>query len=103
MERLGRDAPLPDVMQGRWVDVEDPTSELIIAGGNVTSFGQPVLYDYKLIDSKDGALSVSLEIEDKSHEDSFQRSNITGLVLTPEGEFHAYNVRFASQYERVVS
>ena len=103
MERFDHDAPLPDEMQGRWVDIEDPTSELIIAGGSVTSFGQPVRYDYKLIDSDDGALTVSLKIEDESQENSFQRSNITELVLTPESEFHAYNVKFATQFERVVS
>lgn len=47
MERLGREAPLPNEMQGRWIDVEDPTSMLIIDGGEVVCFGQPVAYDYK--------------------------------------------------------
>jgi hypothetical protein len=32
-----------------------------------------------------------------------QRSNITGLVITPEGEFHAYNVKFASHFIRADS
>ena len=100
MERLGRDAPLPDAMQGRWTDVEDRTSELVIKGGEVTCFGQPVVYDYKLVVMEDGALTVILKIDNEANEDTFQRSNITGLVITPDGDFHAYNVKFASQFER---
>jgi len=30
MERLERDVPFPVEMQGRWTDVEDSTSELIV-------------------------------------------------------------------------
>lgn len=100
MERLGRDAPLPGQMQGRWTDLEDPTSELIVQGGEVTCFGQPVAYDYKLVDTDDGALTVSLKIYNEANEDTFQRSNITQLVITPEGDFHAYNVKFASRFKR---
>jgi len=100
MERLGRYAPLPREMQDRWTDAEDPTSELIVQGGEITCFGQLVAYDYKLVDTDDGALTVSLKIDDESNEDTFQRSNITGLVITPEGGFHVYNVKFASQFER---
>ncbi|MBP2442562.1 hypothetical protein JOH51_000001, partial [Rhizobium leguminosarum] len=33
MERFGRAAPLPEEMQGRWRDVEDHSSELIVQGG----------------------------------------------------------------------
>ncbi len=100
MERVERDAPLPSEMQGRWVDVDDRASELIVSGGEVTCFGQPVEYDYKLVGEDDGALTVSLKINDDAGEDTFQRSNITELVVTPEGEFHAYNVKFASQFVR---
>lgn len=101
MERFGRDAPLPDEMQGRWRDAEEPSLELIIQGGEVICFGQPVAYDYKLMGTEDEALTVNLKIEDETFEDTFQRSNITGIVITPEGELHAYNVKFASQFERV--
>ncbi len=87
-------------MQGRWLAVEDPGSELIVDGGEITCFGQTVEYDYKVIDQGDGALTVSLKIEDESEEDTFQRANITELVITPDGEFHAYNVKFASQFEQ---
>lgn len=100
MQRLERDAPLPDEMQGRWRDVEDLTSKLIIDGGQVTCFGQTVAYDYKLIVSDDDALTVSLKILDEASQDAFQRTNITELVITPEGDLHAYNVKFASQFER---
>lgn len=101
MERLGSDAPLPAEMQGRWADVEEPSSELIVRGGEVICFGQLVLYDYKLVGSIDGALTVSLKINDEAGEDTFQRSNVTELVITPEGDFHAYNVKFASQFAKV--
>ena len=60
MERLERDAPLPAQMQGRWTDLEDPTSELIVDGGEIICFGEAVSYDYKLVDMQDGALTVSL-------------------------------------------
>ena len=100
MERLERDAPLPPGMQGRWIDVEDSTSELIVEGSEITCFGRPVIYDYKLLDRIDGALTVSLQIDDQAGEDTFQRSNITDLVITPDGEFHAYNVKFAMQLAR---
>lgn len=100
MERFERDAPLPKEMQGRWADIENPSSELIIEGGEVICFGQPVLYDYKLIGADDGALTVSLKVNDEALEDTFRRSNVTELVVTPEGDFHAYNVKFASQFER---
>ncbi|WP_448955125.1 hypothetical protein [Labrys neptuniae] len=100
MEHVGRNVPLPAEMQGRWTDVEDPSSELIIEGGEVICFGQPVAYDYKLIDADDCALTVSLKINNQTNEDTFQRTNITELVITPEGDLHAYNVKFASRFEQ---
>ena len=87
-------------MQGQWKDIEDVTSKLIIDGGQVTCFGQTIVYDYKLIGSDDDAVTVSLKILDEANEDAFQRTNITGLVITPQGDLHAYNVKFASQFER---
>lgn len=101
MERVGRDAPLPAEMQGRWVDADDPSTKLVVSGGEVSCFGQTIGYDYKLVGEDDGALTVSLKLNDETNADTFQRSNITELVLTPEGEFHAYNVKFASQFVRV--
>jgi hypothetical protein len=100
MQKLDRLAPLPHDMQGKWRDVDDASSHLMIDGGEVTCFGQVVAYDYKLVGTMDGALTVSLKINDEAAEDSFQRANITELVVTPDGELHAYNLTFASQFER---
>lgn len=43
---------------------------------------------------------MSLKINNDANDDTFQRSNITELVVTPEGDFLAYNVKFASQFVR---
>lgn len=87
-------------MQGRWVDADDGSAELHIDGGEVSCFGAIVNYDYKLVTAEDDALTVTLAIDDPVGEDAFQRANITGLVITPEGEFHAYNTQFASEFVR---
>lgn len=101
MERIGRNEPLPAEMQGRWMSADDDNHELVIAGGEVTCFGSVVDYDYKVFGDDDGALTVSLKVDDVSREDDFQRVNITELVKTPEGDFLAYNTRFATQFLRV--
>lgn len=102
MPQLDRAAPLPDAMQGRWVDVESHSIELVVVDGEITCFGNVVEYDFKDIEDVDGALTVSLRVRDSADEDRFQRANITELVITPEGEFHAYNVKFASEFTRWV-
>jgi hypothetical protein len=99
MTRLEREAPLPDEMQGRWVEVDDE-SILIVDGGEVTCFGQVVEYDYKEVERVGGALTVNLKINDEAQEDTFQRANITGLVISPEGNFLAYNVKFGCEFVR---
>jgi hypothetical protein len=99
MTRLDRDAPLPDEMQGRWVEVDDG-SILVIDGGEISCFGQVVEYEYKEINEIDGALTVSLRINDEAQEDTFQRANITELVISPEGDFFAYNTKFAGEFVR---
>lgn len=98
MIRLDRNAPLPEEMQGRWIDADDSSSLLIVDGGKVTCFGAPVLYDYK--DEVDGALIVNLKINDETQEDSFQRANVTELVISPEGNFLASNVKFGCEFVR---
>jgi hypothetical protein len=35
MDRLKREAPLPEAMQGRWVEADDPSSELVVEGGEI--------------------------------------------------------------------
>lgn len=101
MKRLKRSEPLPSAMQGCWHDVEDVGAELIIDGGEVRYLGQAIPYDYKVIRTDDDALTVSLKIDDEAGEDGFQRSHITELVITPEGDFHAYNVKFTGQFVQV--
>jgi hypothetical protein len=87
-------------MQGRWIDPDEPSSELIVEGGEVTCFGQVVDYDHKEIDQVDGVLTVSLGVDDETRQDAFARANVIGLAVTPEGELHAYNVKFAVQFVR---
>jgi hypothetical protein len=77
MDRVGRDVPLPEGMQGLWKDIDDPTRKLVVQGGEVIYSGEAVNYDYKLIDQEDEAHTVSLKINDVEAEDEFQRANIT--------------------------
>lgn len=60
MTRRERDAPLPDVMPGRWVSLGEPTAELIVSGGDVTCFGARVDYGFREEFHDDGALTVDL-------------------------------------------
>jgi hypothetical protein len=62
-----------------------------------------VEYDFKDIVEKSGALTVTLGVDDDASVDTFQRANITGLVITPEGEFHVYNVKFGARFVRAGS
>jgi len=102
VNRLGRDEPLPARMQGRWVGADDPLSELVVSGGAITCLGSTVNYDHKVIVEADGALNVSLGVDDESRIDDFQRENITGLVITPEDRFVVYNVRFGLEFVRPI-
>lgn len=86
-------------MQGRWRDIDDG-SVLVVDGFDVRFANMPVRHDYFVLDEDDGALSVTLGIDDPSREDAFQRENLTGLVIDPEGQFHAYNTRFGVTLER---
>jgi len=78
----------------------DTSVELVVRIGEIRWSGRPIEYDFKLMGDQDGALMVSLNIENVAKRDAFQRSTITGLVLTPEGDFHAYNAKFAIQLVR---
>ena len=98
--RADRGAPLPDQMQGDWLFEQDLKSELLIRGGEVTCLGQVVDYDYKEIGLEDGALTVNLRVEDGKDEDGFQRSNVTGLAITPEGDFVGWNVKWGASFVR---
>ena len=86
-------------MQGRWRDIDDDY-ELVVDGFDVSYQGVPVRHDFFEVVQEDGALTVELGIDDASQEDSFQRENINGLVIDPDGQFHAYSVKIASTFER---
>ena len=94
------DQPLPAEMQGRWIDVEEPAAEMVIDGSSVIYCGQAVEHDHFMVSQVDGALCVDLGIDDADRLDSFARDNVTNLVIDPDGNFHAYNVKFAAQFER---
>ena len=100
MQRIDRGASFPKAMQGKWIEVDDPTSEMVILGGEVTCFGTTVDYDYKEIVEIGGNQAVNLKVWDYSAEHSFQRTNITGLVIDSEGRFHVFNVKFSSTFAR---
>lgn len=100
VNRIGRDEPLPRQMQGRRIGADDPLSELVVDGGQITCFGAVVNYDHKVVTEECGALNVSLGVADESRLDDFQRENIAGLVVTPEGRFLVYNVRFSLEFVR---
>jgi hypothetical protein len=95
-----RDTPLPVEMQGRWIVDDEPTSILVVDGGEVTCFGAVVDYDYKEIDEIEGALTVNLRVDDEAAEYDFNRQNIIGLVITPEGEFLGFNTKFSASFTR---
>ena len=64
MKRVEPNGRLPDEMQGKWVIIDEPTSELIVDGGEITCFGERVAFDYMEVGLSEGALMVSLNIED---------------------------------------
>jgi hypothetical protein len=98
--RADRDSPLPNEMQGRWLFEHDGHSELVIRGGEIICLGKIVDYDHKEIIREDGALTVNLRVEDGKDEDSSQRSNVTGLTMTPDGDFVGWNVKWGASFVR---
>ena len=95
-----RDTPLPVEMQGRWIVSDEPTSTLVVDGGEVTCFGAVIDYDYKEIDVVDGTITVTLRIDDEAQEDTFSRANIVGLAFTDEGELLGWNTKFGVSFTR---
>jgi hypothetical protein len=100
MIRQERSVPLPTSMQGSWRDIEEPDSLLVVDGGEVSCFGSAVEYDYKEVEEVDGALTVGLRVCDDAAFDDFHRANVTDLVIAPNGEFYAYNLKFNMQLKR---
>ncbi len=103
MSPLGREAPLPEEMQGQWVDSDDPSYVVEICGGEVTRRGLPSEYDWKKITHDGGVLLVEFGVDDDADEDAFARQSVNGLAMTPEGEFHMWSVKFACQLVRPVA
>jgi len=100
VERATRQAPLPEVMQGRWIAADHRPSELIIEGGEIICYGARVEYDYKEISTIDGVPTVSLHVLDPAREDEFQRANIIGLAFPPGGILHVWNVKSGDEFVR---
>ena len=73
---------------------------MIIQGGEIVCFGMVVNYEYKEVPENSGCLSVSLRTKNMHGEDTFQRANITNILIDPEGNLHAYNVKFSSRFVR---
>jgi hypothetical protein len=95
-----RDTPLPIEMQGRWIIDDDPGSILIVDGGEVTCFGSVINYDYKEITVIEDALTVNLRVDDEAAEYDFNRANVVGFVITPDGEFLGYNTKSGVSFTR---
>ncbi|WP_430423997.1 hypothetical protein [Phenylobacterium sp.] len=100
MPRSPREAPLPPQMQGRWTLPDDPSFEVRIEGGEVIWAGAASNYDYKETEESEGAVAVSLCIEDAEGADEFGHASILGLLHTPEGQLHVHNLDFAEQLVR---
>ncbi|KSB91334.1 hypothetical protein AS593_03920 [Caulobacter vibrioides] len=86
-------------MQGRWREASDPSVELIVSGGEIVWQGRVVDYDTKEVTREEGGLTVTLDASGWERREALQRS-ITGLVITPEGEFQIFNPKFATTFER---
>ena len=100
MQRSPREAPLPLEMQGRWTIPDEPSFEVRIEGGEVVWAGTASNYDYKETEESEGAVAVSLCIEDEDGADEFGHASIVGLLYTPDGQLHVYNLDFAEQLVR---
>ncbi|WP_369026425.1 hypothetical protein [Qipengyuania sp. RANM35] len=87
-------------MQGRWRDPDDGAL-LVIDGFNVLHRDQSVAHDFFNVEEDEGALIVTLGVDDVKREDSFQRENVAGLVIDPDGTMNAYNTRFGATFERI--
>jgi hypothetical protein len=86
-------------MQGHWRDVADG-SALRVEGFDVIHRGVAVAHDFFTLDEREGALNAVLGVDDPAREDAFQRENLTGLVIDPEGQFQGWNTRFGATFER---
>ncbi|WP_205910426.1 hypothetical protein [Rhizobium sp. FKL33] len=91
---------LPAEMQGSWIGVDDDSYTVSIQGSRIEVMGTSVVYDSWRLIREDGAMTVELHVNNPAEEDDFQRRNITGLVISPEGEFFVYNVKYSMALRR---
>lgn len=95
-ERLGRETPFPQDMQGCWVEESDPTLEIVIEGAEILWGGETRDYEEKRrTEHEDGSVRITLELAGEADpEDSIE------FVLLPDGSMYVFNVHFASHYVR---
>lgn len=91
---------LPAEMQGDWIGVDDDSYTVSIHGSRIEVMGTSVVYDSWRLIQQDGATTVELHVNDPAEEDDFQRRNIIGLAISPEGEFLVYNVKYSMALRR---
>lgn len=98
-ESLGRKAPFPREMQGRWVEESDPTLEVVVNGSEISWRGVDRDYqDKKFKVYEDGAVGVTMEFADQ-----IDSGDSIELITLPNGSMYAYNVHFVSLFVRANS
>ena len=86
-------SPFPLEMQGRWIEEEDPSMEVIISGNEVTWRGKPMSYLEKTLTGGDeGVVVVELNFPDQMEGDAIT------LVAMPGDLLSAYNDHFAANF-----
>lgn len=101
MERSGHETPLPSEMQGRWVEANDPSYEMIISDGEIVLCGQPVDYKHKILSIEEsGALMVELEFP---NEVELHVQEITMMFYWPDGRMHTMNEHGVAELVRAGS
>ncbi|MBB1248438.1 hypothetical protein [Rhizobium sp. G21] len=100
MDKDARLTALPAEMQGDWIGAEDDSYTVSIHGARIKVMGKTVIYDSWRLIQQDGATTVDLRVDDPAEEYDFQRRNIIGLVISPEGDFLVYNVRYSMALRR---
>ena len=97
--KTDRRAPFPKGMQGRWQEADDPSVELLVSGGEIVWQGRVIDYDTKEVTQEEGGLTVTLDASGWERRQALTR-NLSGLVITNEGEFQIYGEKFATTFVR---
>lgn len=95
-QSLGREAPFPLEMQGRWVEDEDRTWEVIVSGSEISWGGIDGDYQNKTFTVyEDGTIAVTLELEGEAEPEDYIQ-----LAFLPDGSMFAHNVHFVARLVR---